>query len=165
MAKKAAGNKDREARRKAVAELLRQVNDEKAVRASGKSVLARAELTYTIATTPPAILGPLRCIAAYRLAHLLLRSTEPDLDRANNVFEEASTFPPLSVVTQIYRVALLERLLKMEPKVVRRKGLESVRKDANLLVNLIVRDWGDRNGLCNSDPVGRLIGLKGPYRG
>ena len=130
MSDKAARDSDREARRLQVWKLLKQVNDEKAVRVSGASLRDRAERTYRIATTPPAVVGPVRYVAAYRLAHLLLRVTEPDLDRVSSLFDEASAFPPLSTLAQIYRVAVLERLLKMEPDEIRRDELARVQKNA-----------------------------------
>ena len=126
----AAGNSDREARRAHVWELLRRVNDEKAVRANQTLLLNCAESAYKMATLPPAVIGPLRCIAAYRLAHLLLRSTDQGVDRANSWFEEASAFPPLSVESQIYRVAVLERLSNTAPEESHRRELKRMRDEA-----------------------------------
>jgi hypothetical protein len=126
----AAGNSDREARRAQVWELLRRVNDEKAVRANETALLNRAERAYKMATLPPAVIGPLRCIAAYRLAHLLLRSTDQDFNRANSLFEEASAFPRLSVESQIYRVAVLERLSNTAPEESHRRELKRMRDEA-----------------------------------
>ncbi|MBM63774.1 MAG: hypothetical protein CL484_12580 [Acidobacteria bacterium] len=130
MSAKISGNKEREARRCQVWEMLKQVNDEKAVQARATTLLDQAESTYRTATKPTWIVGPLRHIAAYRLAHLLLRLSAPDLKRVNCLFEVASEFPRLSALTQIYRVAVLERLLKMEPNETLRKELERTRQEA-----------------------------------
>ena len=130
MSNRAAGNSDREARRLEVWKLLHKVNDEKSVRTDAVSVLACAERAYKLATRPPAIIGPLRWVPGYRLAHVLLRSSDPDLSRVNTLFEEVSAFPPLSVVAQIYRVAVLERLLSLASTEGRREALMRAQKDA-----------------------------------
>lgn len=130
MSEKVSGNKEREARRFQVWEMLKQVNDEKAIQARATTLLDQAESTYRTATTPSSIVGPLRHIAAYRLAHLLLRLSAPDLNRVKRLFEEASAFPRLSAQTQIYRVAVLEGLLKIEQDETRRQELERTRQEA-----------------------------------
>ena len=130
MSRKAGGNSNLEARRLQVWKLLRRVNEEKAVRAGQTSVLARVARAYGLATKPPEISLPLRCIAAYRWAHLLLRTAEPDFGRVNRLFEEASAFAPYSAVAQIYRVAVLERRLKMELNEMRRNELKTEQQEA-----------------------------------
>jgi len=144
MAKKTARKDDREQRRLEVHSLLTELNNEKVVRSGGHSaLLTRAERAYKTATEPKPIAGPLRHVASYRYAHLLLRSPNPDLARAEALFAESSSCNLLSVRSRIYHIAVLERLLKAGPE----KGRQ------NQLVNLLREDFTEARQQLNREPA------------
>ena len=79
------------------------------------------EKAYKKATEEPIIDSPWPEVAAYRLAHLMLRKgdlTEPELRRADQLFKEAdSTNATLGPWPLIYRLATLHRLGHPDPDV------------------------------------------------
>jgi hypothetical protein len=98
-------------RRSRVDELLRKGTDKKLL--AGNTELARKNITeaYRIASSPPAI-DPWRAVAAYRLAHLLLRSSREreGLEEIDKLFAVASRAGCLGPLPSIYRLAVLSRL-------------------------------------------------------
>ena len=100
-------------RRNDVYKLLQETADKKSSLGGTSDALDRAENAYEIANKPERLGLPWPQLAAYRLAHLMLRSEDADSQLAliDRRFEEAAeltqTLGPLPL---IYRLAVLHRL-------------------------------------------------------
>ena len=106
-----------ENRRSEIDKLLRQCVDEKLLRGGRQRALELASKAYQLATESPAVPYPWPQLAAYRLAHLLLRSEDSDdklseidflLELACNVPGNATT-SALGPLPYLYRLAVLHR--------------------------------------------------------
>lgn len=102
---------DPDDRRRAVETLLGECVQEKVLRAGTGRALEKAEEAYRLSTEPTEIDGPMPQLAAYRLAHLILRSAPKDerLDRAEVLLSKASS-DVLGPVPRLFRVAVLIRM-------------------------------------------------------
>jgi len=98
-------------RRSRVNRLLTEVASQKLLLAGGTHALARAREAYALAHEEPE-LQPWAALAAYRVAHLVLREprTREVLEEAEALFVEAEREPLLGPHPRIYRLALLHRL-------------------------------------------------------
>ena len=105
-----------EARQAEVDELLRKCTDAKLLLGGTGAAIEHAERAYELANTDPALPAPWPQLAAYRLAHLILRQnpTEELLYEANELFEKASggtsDNAPLGPMPRLYWLAVLHRL-------------------------------------------------------
>ncbi|MBE7479721.1 MAG: hypothetical protein HS104_07030 [Polyangiaceae bacterium] len=98
-------------RRARVNRLLTEAASHKLLRAGTSHALERAREAHELASAPPK-LQPWAALAAYRLAHLVLRDprTQETLEEADALFAEAAREPLLGPYPRIYRLALLGRL-------------------------------------------------------
>jgi len=98
-------------RRERVNRLLTETASSKLLRAGSSSALARAREAYELAHEEPELV-PWSALAAYRLAHLLLREprTRKSLEDADELFAEAARQRELGPYPRIYRLALLQPL-------------------------------------------------------
>jgi|GEM_PF-1699066 len=106
-------SKSIEARRSELVERLHECIDEKVLRGGTELALHKAEAAYEMAHIAPPVPQPWPALAAYRLAHLLMRKDAIDIDtlrRADRLFNEASQCDALGPVPLIYRISALSRL-------------------------------------------------------
>jgi hypothetical protein len=106
-------SKSIEARRSELVERLNECIDEKVLRGGTELALRKAEAAYELAHIAPPVPQPWPALAAYRLAHLLMRKDAIDIDtlrRADRLFNEASHCDALGPVPLIYRISALSRL-------------------------------------------------------
>jgi len=98
-------------RRARVHELLTETASRKLLRAGSSLALERAREAYALAHEAPKLV-PWSALAAYRLAHLVLREprTPERLEDADALFAEAAREPLLGPYPRIYRLALLQSL-------------------------------------------------------
>jgi hypothetical protein len=109
---------DYEARRTEVDRLLRDCTDSKLLRGGTPIATEYAERAYKFASAEPELPAPWPQLAAYRLAHLILRGapTGDDLDRADQLLARAAGgvkhggSNPLGPLPLVYRLAVLHRL-------------------------------------------------------
>ncbi len=113
-----------EARRAEVADLLRKCTDKKLLRGGTWSATEDAERAHELATAEPELPTPWPQLAAYRLAHLILRGapTGDELMRADELLARASgdgksgVGNPLGPLPLLYRLAVLHRLASEAPR-------------------------------------------------
>jgi len=100
-----------EHRRKEVDQLLKDGTDAKLLRGGTEIALSKIKKAYELAIAQPRLPPPWPQLAAYRLAHLLLRSdANSNLPRVKVLFEEATSGNYLGPVPQIYYLAALQRI-------------------------------------------------------
>ncbi|MBX3327205.1 MAG: hypothetical protein U0223_18745 [Nitrospira sp.] len=100
-----------EHRRQEVAQLLKQGTNSKLLRGGTEIALPKIKEAYRLAIATPTLPPPWPQLAAYRLAHLLLRSNaNSELQRVNELFQEATSDNCLGPVPQIYYLAALQRI-------------------------------------------------------
>lgn len=107
-------------RRARVNRLLTEAASHKLLRAGTGHAVERAREAYELAQEQP-VLQPWAALAAYRLAHLVLREprTRETLEEADALFAEAAREPMLGPYPRIYRLALLQRLGASRPGIER----------------------------------------------
>lgn len=112
MGRKPAGNVSR---RRQVQQYLQQATSEKLLKGGLHVALKAAETAYALATEEPAVEQPWPALAAYRLAHLMLRKgadSITDLERVESLFLEAGRATVLGPLPRIYRLGVLDRLVR-----------------------------------------------------
>ena len=109
-------NIEYEARRERVEQLLKKCTCKKLLRGGTAIAIGYAREAYKCSTLEPALPTPWPELAAYRLAHLVLRQApDPEqLQEADILFAEASGRAddnvPLGPMPRLYRLAVLHRL-------------------------------------------------------
>jgi hypothetical protein len=102
-----------EERRSEVHRLLKGCVDQKLLRGGTSEAISQARRAYSLATDPPSLPAPWPQLAAYRLAHLLMRVADlsvMSLREIDNLFAEASCGNRLGPSPYIYQIAVLSRL-------------------------------------------------------
>lgn len=127
-----------EERRSKVDKLLRECVGDKLMFGQTGLALEKAEQAYSLAIQSPEVPSPWPELAAYRLAHLMLRS--PDSDSDLSEIEELLRFagkpgptgnqPVLAPRPVIYRLAVLKRIMHKTSNETDRRGIESQIKHA-----------------------------------
>lgn len=129
-----------EDRRRKVSELLQRCVDEKLLYGGTSNAIALAQEAYEIATVDN-VPSPWPEFAAYRLAHLKMRSNPISVDTLRGIdslFAQASRFEKAGPIPLIYRLAVLHRLVealidKKEISQVKTQSEEVFRKALGLL--------------------------------
>jgi hypothetical protein len=109
-----------EDRRPQVAELLTRCTDKKLLRGATEEARNLAEQAYKLADADPVLPAPWPQLAAYRLAHLILRGAPSGemLHRADKLLARASgvgdDVDPLGPMPRLYRLAVLHRLSRSD---------------------------------------------------
>ena len=146
-----------EARRSEVDGNLKQATDEKVLAGSSDRAYKHARKAYELATNEPRIVGPLSAVAAYRLAHLLLRKNcdQSELREVARLFEEATELEPFRAFANIYRIAVLHRLFLLVPDPQLSKQMEESFRDALKEVTASPWDYDrdERDPAGNRQPV------------
>jgi hypothetical protein len=106
------------ARRKEVANLLREVADHKLVFGNTKVAAQKARKAYELARQNPELDAIWRALAAYRLAHLAFRTatSRKELQLVDQLFSEAASSHFFRPLPDIYRLAVLQRLQAQYPE-------------------------------------------------
>jgi len=102
-----------EERRSDVYRLLTECVDQKVLRGGTALAIEKATIAYQLATERPALFAPWPQLAAYRLAHLKLRTGDlgvATLHEIDGLLSEASQYDVLGPLPIIYHLAVLSRL-------------------------------------------------------
>jgi hypothetical protein len=116
-----------EEKRREVGRLLQDCMNEKVTRGSTAEALGHARKAYDLTRSSSPVVTPWPQVAAYRLAHLTLRSADNDanmLQAADRLFAEAATANVLGATPYIYRLATLSRRRSLLPEGHERSGVQ-----------------------------------------
>ncbi len=112
---------DLESRRAEFARLLKNGSCAKLQICETSEALASLTRAYELANQEPRLPKPWPQLAAYRYAHLLLRSnpeTANDLYEIDQLFAKAAQAKSLTVFPSLYRLAVLDKFRRLSPPVV-----------------------------------------------
>ena len=147
-------------RRNEVYEALQQTTDQKTLQNCTEEALAQAKKAYNTATQSPKLWNPWPQIAAYRLAHLMLRNKNADshLEEIERLLIEAAdanrTLGPLPL---IYRLVVLHRLSNLNSKI-SKKTEEAFHEACEALRDNAISKQEDWDDIVDSGLLGKTKG-------